>query len=111
MDYIAHNCPNCGAVVNDFKCPYCGTILYDFANLKIGQESYIRMKIANNLLVFRAFVTSMYIENRTVSDLYANNKLIACVSSPDVLHLTMEVVQDNDGALWKKFERREDETD
>lgn len=50
------NCPNCGAPIESERCPYCGTIIYDFANLEIGKDCWIRLKIGDELRVFKARV-------------------------------------------------------
>jgi len=52
------NCPNCGAPITGATCEYCGTIFYDFANLEIGKPVYIRMKVNDSLLIFKAIVTN-----------------------------------------------------
>ena len=53
------NCPNCGAPITGATCEYCGTIFYDFANLEYGKPGYIRMKINDSLLIFKAIVTNV----------------------------------------------------
>lgn len=53
------NCPNCGATIENPICPYCGTILYDFANIDANSYSYIRIKIGNDLIWFKAKVDSV----------------------------------------------------
>ena len=51
---MTHNCPNCGAPIEDVKCPYCGTILYDFAALDVDHPTYVRIKVGEDVLTFNA---------------------------------------------------------
>ena len=51
---MKHNCPNCGAPIEDVKCPYCGTILYDFAALDMDHATYVRLKIGEDVFTFHA---------------------------------------------------------
>ncbi len=59
------NCPNCGAPIESGKCPYCGTILYDFAVLSDTDPVYLRIKVHNNILVFKALMTEASIERHS----------------------------------------------
>lgn len=38
------NCPNCGAVLNDFKCDHCGSIVQDFTGFNIDEPFWLRFK-------------------------------------------------------------------
>lgn len=51
---MKHNCPNCGAPIEEIKCPYCGTILYDFAALDVNHPTYVRIKVGEDVLTFKA---------------------------------------------------------
>lgn len=44
-----YNCPNCGAPIESTRCPYCGTV-------NVGEPTYIRLKVSDRILIFKAFV-------------------------------------------------------
>lgn len=78
------NCPNCGAVIENPICPYCGTILYDFANIDADSYSYIRMKIGNNLVWFKAKVDLVNISSKEDSTVFYYDNY--CYSAPPFDH-------------------------
>lgn len=48
------NCPNCGSPLKSDVCEYCGTTFYDLASLEDGTPCYMRVRIGNNLITFKA---------------------------------------------------------
>lgn len=56
-----YNCPNCGAPIESTRCPYCGTVFYDFATINVDEPTYIRLKVNDRVLIFKAFVGEVQI--------------------------------------------------
>lgn len=56
-----YNCPNCGAPIESTRCPYCGTVFYDFATINADEPTYIRLKVNNGILIFKASVREIQI--------------------------------------------------
>ena len=112
MERIANNilnCPNCGAPINGANCEYCGVIFYDFANLDADGPSYIRLRFAGRLLIFKALTTSVCVENRGCgTTLYADNVPYYTVGSSPDYHITLEmdVVPDDRGVMFEKRMRQ-----
>lgn len=100
------NCPNCGAPITGDKCEYCGTIFYDFANINIGDVSYIRMKHRDVLQIFRAVVTNVEIEYSTDNCVYFDNIPMA-ISGHETIRIEMEPIPDDRGILLEKRKRLE----
>lgn len=87
------NCPNCGAAIENPICPYCGTILYDFANIDADSYSYIRMKIGNNLVWFKARVDLVSISREEDSTVfYYDNYLYKTMSSEGELKISIDFI-------------------
>lgn len=101
------NCPNCGAIIENPICPYCGTILYDFANIDTDSYSYIRMKIGNNLVWFKARVYSANIsaESHDSEVLYYDNYPFRSIYSEPELKISIDFIAIKDektNALFMK---------
>ena len=100
------NCPNCGAAIENPICPYCGTILYDFANIDADSYSYIRMKIGNNLVWFKARVDLVTISREDDSTVfYYDNYLFKAMHPEDELKISIDfraVKDEKTNALFVK---------
>lgn len=101
------NCPNCGAVITEAICPYCGTIFYDFANIEIGKEAALRLKIGDNLNIFKAVATSIDVRNTDESHvMYCDDRPFAICTAPEYeLTLTMRIVPDERGIVYTKIKQ------
>lgn len=77
------NCPNCGAPIESERCPYCGTIIYDFANLELGKDCWIRLKVGNDLRVFKARVNRIMANTTEPPMHYADNTPVAISYNPE----------------------------
>lgn len=76
------NCPNCGAPVTGEKCQYCGTVFYDWAGIDSNKPFYIKMKLNNKLVMFKAVMSSLDIEIKSNEDnAYYCNNIIAYFDS------------------------------
>ena len=75
-----YNCPNCGAPIESTRCPYCGTVFYDFATINVDEPTYIRLKVNDRILIFKAFVGETRI-NHSIDELPTAN--IEFVLLPD----------------------------
>ena len=100
------NCPNCGAPITGTKCEYCGAIFYDFANISTdGTPSYIRLKLLNQLIIFKAVTTDVQFEVQSDNgvSLYLDNNPCYVIDRP-AYHVTMEmdVVPDDRGIILEK---------
>ena len=109
MKLIKTNCPNCGAPITDTKCPYCGTIHYDFANLKVGDISFIRLKLGDTLYTFKAVVNGLSITHGPTNSCYADyaDNYVVSAISPCALDISMTLVQDVSGVLAVSYKREE----
>lgn len=56
------NCPNCGAPIQDGQCSYCGTVIYDFSTIKLYEVNYIKLLIDDRVVIFKAYLDSVQIE-------------------------------------------------
>lgn len=98
------NCPNCGAVIENYKCPYCGSIFYDFAQFEIGQESYIRLKLNGQLLIFKAFLQNFEIHRERADVSYSIDKPVALLSYRTTnLNLDFILSADDRGVLLERY--------
>lgn len=98
------NCPNCGAPIRGAECEYCGTLFYDFAQLEVGKAGYVRLKVGDNLLIFRALTTQVDIEQHNDSLYYADNRVVESYSAPGgtTINISMELLSDDRGVLLEK---------
>lgn len=102
------NCPNCGAPITGDRCEYCGTLFYDFANIEIGEIGYFRMKIYDNLFIFRARVNNIEI-TKTYEPVscYADNVIIETISqSMPEINLSLSIVEDDMGIILEKRNKK-----
>lgn len=106
---IKTNCPNCGAPITDVKCPYCGTIHYDFANLKVGDISYIRLKLGDTLHTFKAVVKGISMTGNSPTPFYADDYVVSVNPVWD-LDISMTLVQDVSGILVATYKEDTDDT-
>ena len=97
------NCPNCGAPIRGAECEYCGTLFYDFAQLEVGKAGYVRLKVGDNLLIFRALTTQVEIEQHEDSRFYADNRVVESYYAPgSTIGISMELMPDDRGVLLEK---------
>lgn len=53
------NCPNCGAPIVNGKCDYCGAIFLDFANINVGDLTYLNVRINDKILFLKTVTNSV----------------------------------------------------
>lgn len=104
------NCPNCGAPITGATCEYCGTVFYDFANIELFKEGYLRMKIENNLNIFKAVPTNIKVENTAEEiTLYADNAPYVNIAKPEYLvTIQLQVVPDDRGVLVERHRNKKE---
>lgn len=56
------NCPNCGAPIVDGKCDYCGAVFLDFANINVGDLTYLNIKIDGKIFFIKVRCNSVTLE-------------------------------------------------
>ncbi len=100
------NCPNCGAPITGDKCEYCGTMFYDFANMEFGEVGYFRMKILDNLFIFRARVDNVEVVENEATLWADNNPYIAMSHSMPKINLSLSVVEDDRGVIFEKRNKK-----
>lgn len=88
------NCPNCGAPIRGIECPYCGTVFYDFASIRDDKPTYIRIRLADRDIAFRARMMSTSIDMSTDA-------------LPEV-DISFVVYPDDRGVMLYRHERRTD---
>lgn len=97
------NCPNCGAPIRGAECEYCGTLFYDFAQLEVGKAGYLRLKIGENLLIFKALTTNVNVTQESDETLYFDNIPVHCFgTTKTTLDISMELMSDDRGVLLEK---------
>lgn len=94
------NCPNCGAVITGATCEYCGSQFYDFANLELDKAGYIRARVGEQLITFKAIPTSFSVDYDT-AHYYADGRVVLTQPSYTV-KLEMAVVADSENILFTK---------
>lgn len=62
------NCPNCGAVLNDFRCEYCGTIVHDFTYADVEKPFYLRLKIDDKIHTVGVYCSNVSIKSERLYD-------------------------------------------
>lgn len=102
------NCPNCGAPIIGVKCDYCGTLFYDFANMELNKANYLRMKIENNLWIFKAVPTEIELEHTSTEDsAYMNGKQLTIKRTSDYsVTIKMKIVANDKDVLLEIIERK-----
>lgn len=101
------NCPNCGAPITSEKCEYCGTLFYDFANIKLDEVCYLRMKIGDSLYIFKAVPRNISIEQNAETAFWEEN-------TPNIvgytyeINLNLQVVNTSDGIIFKMLRKQGD---
>ena len=101
------NCPNCGAPITGIKCEYCGTMFFDMADLKIGEASYLRMRMGDSVNTFMAYPVRFDITFEPVqtTTLWADTSPIAVIQprSQDItINIEFKAVVDSDEVLMRK---------
>lgn len=97
------NCPNCGAPITGEKCEYCGTVFYDWAVIDSEKDFYIKMRLDNNLFIYKARMTSCDIEvDYGDTHFYANNNPIYVMHEPDIEIRPVFRIVSEDGILYKR---------
>lgn len=56
------NCPNCGAVITEYRCSYCGTRIVDFADITPLSHEIIYVRIQDHILPVRCTNLSLNFE-------------------------------------------------
>jgi hypothetical protein len=57
------NCPNCGAPIKKDRCEYCGTQFFDLSDMELNRESFLKIKINDNILFAKVIPREITIEN------------------------------------------------
>lgn len=104
------NCPNCGAPIKGALCDYCGTVFYDFANIDLHADSYIRMKIDNELFIFKAQTEHIQIDAKQRERiLYADDSIFERINAPDYfVEVSFHVIPDEKGILLARARKEEE---
>lgn len=97
------NCPNCGAPIESHKCAYCGTVFYDFAEFEVGKSAYIRMKIHENLNVFKALLNSVDVLQETDEIMYADNAILQRCYPTTKMTLDLTLLPDDRGIIMERY--------
>ena len=97
------NCPNCGAPISGAKCEYCGTQFFDIADIEPGKAGFIRLKLGDQINVFRA-IPQVSIEYSSAPETYYfDNEPIEVHTRHDMtVTVELTVVPDEEGAIWRK---------
>lgn len=104
-----YNCPNCGAPIQEDKCQYCGTVIHDFSALKLHQENFIKLRIGDKIITFRALFQSMQVDYPPSEGLYADDKLVFSLDTPPCVHMDFEIMRDERGVYTETIRKEETE--
>lgn len=102
------NCPNCGMPITGTTCEYCGTVFYDFVNVDADGDTYVRMRLNGELLIFKARMTNIEFRQSTIGamPIYADNRIVHRIMPPDYeLSLDFLIVPDDNGVILQRGKR------
>lgn len=83
-----HNCPNCGAILDDTgRCNFCGSKVYDLFDIDISNNrgsKYIRIKTNMGMIIAPVLFNTIRIEHRESALISAAEDGTLFIPNPDI---------------------------
>lgn len=106
------NCPNCGAMLNDFgRCEYCGSKVYDLTDIDVRTpglgktRTYLRIRTDYGILVVPVVCDQLNIQRyQEEQPYYDDNCIIKPIAMPSKTTISMEFTVDGDYIKVKEEE-------
>ena len=104
------NCPNCGAPITGVTCEYCGTMFYDFVNVDADGDTYVRMRLNGELLIFKARMINIEFRQSAICAMsrYEDSKIVRndnVMPRDYKLSLDFLIVPDDNGVILQRGKR------
>lgn len=83
-----HNCPNCGAILDDTgRCNFCGSKVYDLFDVDVSNDrgiKYIRIKTNAGMIVAPIVFNTVSMEHRERGLIYTAEDGTPFIPAPDI---------------------------
>ena len=83
-----HNCPNCGAILDDTgRCNFCGSKVYDLFDIDVSSTrgiKYIRIKTDKGMIIAPIVFNTVNIEHRSNELICTSEYVTPIIPVPDI---------------------------